>query len=385
MTAMKTKSLFLSWATSLLNSVRGLSEWWLQEALNLLPKKFVERYLHQDHKVLTLAIDDDVVLLRLLGSGRNLVETRRVNIADYSHHIIGQFLGSQGLQRKDVDVGLELPLESIFCRKLSLPSEASSSINEIVTQTLLKKTPFKLQDIYCDHVAVKETAGDKITVWQWIARRKFVHDALLPLQIGPDTVDYIFAYSNAAGDGPPPVIKLRPRPQTPKSLIQQSICALGGCAVLLALVAGGLNYRRQQTVIDNLESQISATKIKAEQVRALVNQLEKKQNVLVHLRLYKSGAPGLIDLWNETTRILPSHTWVTEFRLSEAKDKQEQQVAIAGFSAAAPSLVGVVDSSPLFLDAVLTAPVSLDSVEGRERFALQAKVRQSDSIKQVLR
>lgn len=138
-------------------------------------------------------------------------------------------------------------------------------------------------------------------------------------------------------------------------------------------------------MIDNLEGQIFATKQKAEQVRVLVNQLEKKQSVLVYLRLYKSGTPGLIDLWNETTRILPPHTWVTEFRLSEAKDKQEQQVSIAGFSAAAPSLVGVVDGSALFADAVLTAPVSLDPVEGRERFALQAKVKKIESINKVLR
>jgi general secretion pathway protein L len=374
-----------SWTAGLPGLARYLSELWLQEALDLLPKRFVERYLRQDQKVLTLAVDNDVVSLGLLGSGRHLVETKCVNIPDYSPHIIGQFLSSQGLQRKDVALGLQLPLESVFCRKLILPSEASGSVNEIVTQTLLKKTPFKLQDIYCDHVVVKEAAGDKIAVWQWIVRRKLVRDALLPLQIGPESVDYIFADNDVANNERPPVIKLRPAPQTRKSLIQQSIYVLSGCAVLLSLVAGGLNYWRQQTVIDDLESQISATKRKAEQVRALVNQLEKKQSVLVQLRLYKSNTPGLIDLWDETTRILPSHTWVTEFRLSEAKDKQEQQVAIAGFSAAAPSLVGVVDSSPLFSDAVLTAPVSLDPIEGRERFALQAKVRQSDPIKQVPR
>jgi len=39
-------------------------------ALNLFPKKFVEQHFHQDHKVLTLAVDKEVVSLDLLGSGR---------------------------------------------------------------------------------------------------------------------------------------------------------------------------------------------------------------------------------------------------------------------------------------------------------------------------
>jgi general secretion pathway protein L len=131
--------------------------------------------------------------------------------------------------------------------------------------------------------------------------------------------------------------------------------------------------------------QIAITSAKAQQVRALVGQLQEKKNTLLRLRLQRSETPGLIDLWEEVTRVLPSHSWLTEFRLVETADKHEEQVAILGFSNAAPGLVGIIDGSPLFFDAALTAPIAFDATEGRERFALQAKVKMPDTFKEAAR
>jgi general secretion pathway protein L len=76
---------------------------------------------------------------------------------------------------------------------------------------------------------------------------------------------------------------------------------------------------------------------------------------------------------------------LTEFRLAETSGKREQQVAMVGFSGAAPSLVGIFDGSRLLFDAALTSPVAFDAVEGRERFALQAKVRRPAVLKEAAR
>lgn len=145
-------------------------------------------------------------------------------------------------------------------------------------------------------------------------------------------------------------------------------------AVVLGLVAGGQRYWRQNIIVDDLQTQVANVRAKAQRVRELVDKLKEKQDALAHLRLRRSNAPGLIDLWAEATRILPSQTWITELRLTETQDRREQQAVFIGFSAAAPSLVGVIDGSPLFSDAALTAPVSLDPIEKVERFTLQAKV-----------
>jgi len=70
--------------------------------------------------------------------------------------------------------------------------------------------------------------------------------------------------------------------------------------------------------------------------------------------------------------VLPSHTWLSELRLSETPDGRH--VVMIGFSAAAASLVGLIDQSALFGEAGLAGPVTLDQAEGKERFVIQANV-----------
>jgi general secretion pathway protein L len=159
--------------------------------------------------------------------------------------------------------------------------------------------------------------------------------------------------------------------------------AYGG--VFLALAAGILKYWNQQVTLDLLEVQIAATAKKAQEVRSLVNQLQETKTALLRLRIRKSEGPGLLEIWEETTRILPPHSWLTDFRLSEVPDGRGALINLTGLSNAAPSLVGVFDRSPTFFDAVLTAPVSIDPAEGRERFALQAKVKFPQLVKEASR
>ena len=47
---------------------------------------------------------------------------------------------------------------------------------------------------------------------------------------------------------------------------------------------------------------------------------------------------------------------------------------MTGFSAAAASLVGLIDRSPLVGESSLAGPVTVDQAEARERFVIQASV-----------
>lgn len=349
--------------------------WWLNEFVNLIPEKVAQSLVHRARHVLILKTDDDIVTLDLKSCSRNLLESERVKLTNYSLTTIDHFLQARGLDRSEVDIAIGLPSEKLFCRKLTLPLDASNAIDDIVTQSLLKKTPFKLEDVYFDHVAIKANGEKKIAIWQWITQRKFVHDSLLQLKIDPESISLIVGPDNSVNRGePPPIIKLRPSAQARKSRVQRSMFAMACTAVVLGLVAGGQRYWRQNIIVDDLQTQVANVRAKAQRVRELVDKLKEKQDALAHLRLRRSNAPGLIDLWAEATRILPSQTWITELRLTETQDRREQQAVFIGFSAAAPSLVGVIDGSPLFSDAALTAPVSLDPIEKVERFTLQAKV-----------
>ena len=125
-------------------------------------------------------------------------------------------------------------------------------------------------------------------------------------------------------------------------------------------------------------------RVKAQRVRAMLDKLEAERAGVMRLRSQKN-APGVLDAWEEVTRVLPSHSWLTELRLTDLPGAQEQQLVITGVSPAAASLVGLIDRSALFREAALTAPISIDPTEGKERFAIQAKLRTLDPLKTAAR
>jgi len=363
--------------------LRGLEQLWLREFLALFPSTVAQWLVGRGRSSVVLGAEQDAIALRLLGDGRQPLACERVARADYAAAAIDRFLQAHKLERKEVAVGVRLPASQVFCRTLTLPVEAMRSLDRIVEQDLIGKTPFRRQDIYCDHTAAR-TSADKILVRQWVARRDIVEDAVAAVGLDLDAVAFVDTEAAPDATAAAPRIALRPERADRSRWVATTAAALAGSALVLALVAGGLTYWRQELALDGLNVQVSAVRAKAQQVRSAIDKLEQKQAVLLRLRAHKADQPGLLDAWEEATRILPSHSWLTELRLSETSDKQ-QQISMTGFSAAAPGLVGIIDQSPFFTDASLTAPIALDPAEQRERFALQAKLKRPEPIRRASR
>jgi len=353
-------------------AVRWLRNWWLKEFLNLLPERAAEWLSDQGKARLLLIPNEGKVILSLRSSSDVLISSDSIDRNAVSQSAIDQFLRAHQVDPKDTDVGLALPTDRIFSRQLRLPSEVIGAIDTIIKQDLTKKTPFKQHDIYSDYVALPDSG--KILVHQWIVQRQYVEEALLELKIDLEKLSFVTSDA-AKTNEPAPFINLSRKANAPNLWLRKLTLALSCSAVLLAIVAGGLKYWTQQREMDSLGAEIAVKNKKAQQVRLLIDQLQSKKSALLQLRLQRREMPGLSDLWEEVTRILPTHTWLTELRLSETANKREAQVTLSGFSGAAPSLVGIVDDSSLFFDAALTSPIAFDPGEGRERFSLQARVR----------
>jgi general secretion pathway protein L len=366
--------------SDLLDRVR---QWWMREFLALFPERTAKWLAGRDKKSLVLVAERDTISFQLLDDLRQPVASQSISRAQYSFALVDKFLQTHGLER-NLAIGVRLPREKFFCRKLILPAEASRPLDDIVVHDLIAKTPFRPDDIHCDYVAARAVGGDKIIVLQWVVRRDFIKDAVASLSVDPARLAFI----DAACDhhcGPSPVISMRRDDGRGRPWPRKAAAALACCAMALAVFILWLRYSQQQSKLDDLKAQVAAVKLKAASVRTAIEKLEQKQAILLRLRLQKTGQPGLLDTWDEATRILPAHSWLTELRLSEPQDKQEQQVTMTGFSAAGSSLVALVDRSPLFFDVSLAAPIALDSVEQRERFALQAKLKRHDPIKAAAR
>jgi general secretion pathway protein L len=362
---------------------RRCGRWWLREFLALFPERVAEWLIGRGRRVLALSTEHDAMELHLRTEGGRVLASTCIDAGDYSPTTIDRFLQSHDIDRANVSIGLCLPAERFFRRTLVLPVEVIPSLEKVIVADLIAKTPFRLQDIHHGHVATRDQGSGKIVVSQWVIRREFVADALA--RFGSDVDDFSFIEGVADAGASSPTMMLRPDHGHGTSWLPKAVSALAVCAALLALTASGLEYWHQQSMLDHLEAKVAAARSKAQQVRAAIGRLEQKQAVTLRLRSRKTEQPALIDVWEEATRLLPSHSWLTEMRLSQTMEGQDQQVSMTGLSAAASTLVGLIDQSPLFADATLTAPVTLDPVEGRERFALQARLAAHREIKKASR
>jgi general secretion pathway protein L len=127
---------------------------------------------------------------------------------------------------------------------------------------------------------------------------------------------------------------------------------------------------------------VAAATAKARSVQGVIDKLQQEQARVLRLRARREE-PALLEIWEEATRILPAHTWLSELRLAETAEGR--QVVMTGFSAAAASLVALLDASAVFTEASLVGPIAVDPAEGKERFIIQAKLKPPASSKTALR
>jgi general secretion pathway protein L len=351
-----------------------LGQWWLTEFLGLFPDRVSEWLTDRGFKKLTVLVAPDRVVLQLVSDRRRPLASSRIARHVYSPASIDDFLKNQNLHRGGVIIGIKIPRDQIFSRQLMLPLEAAGSMDGIVAQDLAAKTPFRLADIYHDH---QFRRGDgKVEVWQWVVRREFVERAARAAGLNLTDLAFIESEDRSTGSAPAPMVMLRQDRREGQTWVHKTLYALALGTVFLATVGCAHKYWRQQKALDTLSAELTTARGHAQQVRAAMDKLDQKQSAIVRLRLQKRDAPGLLDVWEEVSKILPANSWLTELRLAEIAQKQDQLIVMTGLSTAAAELVALVDKSPLFADAALTAPIALDSTEQRERFTLQAKLQQ---------
>jgi general secretion pathway protein L len=368
------------WSRVAVDLARRAGRCWLREFLALFPASVADWLIDRGGKRLVLAADEGGIDFELSTERGRVLTTARVATAEYSPDLVEAFLRAQGLTRSEVSLGLRLPAEHIFARKLLLPRETERTLGPVLANDLVAKTPLRLDGIYHDHALSR--AGDKLHVWHWVVKRTFIADAVEALGLKADEVAFVEA-TTSAGE-PCPRIRLRQTAGDDGRWVRRSLIALAVSACLLALVAVNLKYRAQQQILDDLASELRTTRAKAQRVRAALDQLQTDRAAVLKLRALKQSS-NLLDIWEEITRVLPSHSWLTEMRLSEMSPGGEAQVGISGFSPAAASLVGVIDRSGLFRDAALTAPVAIDPTEGKERFTIQARLKPGDRLRTAAR
>ena len=350
-----------------------LGRWWMRELLSLLPEEWAHWLMGPGEFRVMLRPDDSFVEIRLeTGQGASL-DSRQVPWTEYSPRLIDDFLGPRHIRRQDAALAIVLRVDQFFERKFILPVQAARSLDQIVARDLTQKTPFKLENIYYDYTVVEDHG--KLTVGQRLTKREIVHAAATLLELDVSDVKFVVTDSVQYAPHGRTTIALRRGHARHDSWVRRAAAALTASCLMLALIGGGLRYWRQESDFDELRLQLATASRLAREVRDTFAKLEHRHTAIIHVLTEKQYGPSVLGIWEETTRLLPADSWLTELSISAGLASQGQRISMTGLSSAAAKLVGTFDRSDLFQDASLSSGIAVDPVEHRERFTLQAAIR----------
>ncbi|WP_157785220.1 PilN domain-containing protein [Bradyrhizobium yuanmingense] len=314
----------------------------------------------------------------MTGDGSEQETTER--FSSYSAETLDRFLLGKGLARKDVDLVVVVPTDRFFGRTLRLPEQTLSNLDLIIAKDLARKTTFKPDDIRDSYEVERGPDAGKITVHHWIIRRSFITQSLAEFQLRQEDVARIEGSGPASH--PRLVLNAVAAGRSPWYWTVVRALALG--AVVLASAAFGLAVWRKQATLTELADRIDSSRARAQSVRTQMDDLDKRQSAVMRVRGGKVSKPNLSEVWDKVTATLPTQSWLTELQLTQAGTGADgQTLRLTGFSPSAAELVTLFDNAGSFAEAALTAPVSVDPTEKRERFALQMKVGTSPSDKRA--
>jgi general secretion pathway protein L len=230
---------------------------------------------------------------------------------------------------------------------------------KILDQEVLRRTPFQLSDIWHAAIPAADGTSDVLAMCHWIIRKDRAEAAITELGLNAGDIDFLAA-SDANGE-PMPVIPLRAtnHEDPPWARRAVKILAIAGLGVVMfGLVA--LEWSQASV----------ATGIEASLVEARQGVQGGRDGINPAARLFAMKADvGILEIWDELSRVLPDHTFLTEIRIAY------DRVTVSGFSADAARLVRIIDQSLLFSGATLVAAITPDATEHKDRFSISFKVR----------
>jgi general secretion pathway protein L len=270
-----------------------------------------------------------------------------------------------------VPIGIRLPFEACFARRIALPAAARKNFRSILSLDLERATPFRLDDVYTSHYIEETTAeGGKLKVRQLVVKRTTLDPLIAEIESLGLRVSFADCWCE---DG---------RTALPVDFLesnQNMASPFGGqlrlTALLLALLlvlAGSATFlvvRKHDGALDQLQQETARAKGEAQNVRRIVDRAEAVLADVTTLRRTKLESVPVAQILEELARVLPDSAWLTDLRI------EGDTVEVSGLATSAANLLPILERSPHFVDAALAAPLTLDPREDKERFSLRVRVR----------
>lgn len=270
----------------------------------------------------------------------------------------------------DTAARVELAPDLALITSLTLPETAARSLRQIVSHQLEKLVPLDPSSVAFDcRIDGRSEAAKTLTVAVAIVKRCSISDALqIGTQLGVTVQDIVV-----------------PTPDAPELLpfivwtANQSSSSSGrwrwlrrgmvviGCACLL--LAYGLHGSRLQSIKEELQIELAATRRVAEGANAVTEEARRLSGALQLLQARRTEATPL-RIIADLTQSVPSDSWVNQLSL------RGRSVEIMGYSPRAADLIARLEQSQLLANPRFRSAITMASDGRGERFHLSLELRQ---------
>lgn len=347
---------------------RGFADWWRSELLAFLPESLVAWLGGTAGPVIRLSVETNGVRVEKVSATGPVEHSGTIAWSDYSVAALDRYLFQIGLKQSDRVIGVVLPRAAFFRRSFEIPVQASERLHAIAAQELEHRTPFDAESVHLGMVIEPRHRDSKtLTIRQTIVRRELVEATARRLDLPLADIHFVAPATDDNGSSPS-FISLRPQAYREVSFTKRLLQIMTVAAVIIAGLDAALFWWKQERTITAVEAAVAVVREHALVVRGLEQEIVRIQSALRALEKQRDSL-STADVWRETSRLLPDHSWATDWRFRNGV------VSIAGFSAAATELVGLFEKSPLFTQANLDAPITFDAANGREHFSLVVRTR----------
>ena len=356
--------------TAFLPSLQAAWRWWTGELVGLVPRPLRQKLLGSPGR-LVLVIGEAGAATFVLQSGDREEALAQVDLSSEKLGDFRQILAAirSRFPGAAATAVVRMPAEAALRTTMSLPLAAQANLAQVVSFELDRRTPFKSDEIYYAHRLLKrDNAAQRLVIELTVVPRAAIDDIVaLAERLGLD-LDVVEAASpdpsiGASGN----LLPARPQPLTAR-LPNMALAGLAGLALILACTALAIPLYRAHATAGELSLQLAEAKRQADESIRLQKEIEAEIQESGFLGNRKRQAASVSETLDALTRLLPDDTYLTEVEISNG------DVQISGITASASTILGLLDQSQRFSDAVFRSPVIQDQRTSREQFNIGAKI-----------
>ena len=342
---------------ALTEGVRQFTRWWMNELRDCSPQAWRHVLQAQIETRLFIWSDNGTIVCHLMTPSG--LQERRFQAAGLGRVQVDDWLAESRCERDAVQIGVALESDLFFQREFKLPRSELDALKRILAQEVVHRTPFQLADIW-HGVTPDGTSNDGVAGFRhWIIPKDRAEAELARLGLQASEVDFIAVKPKVGA--PIAVVPLRESRRDDPPWVRRTTRGLA-VALLVATMTGLLAFEWWQS------SRAAALEDELYEAKQGVQLGQQGAGSPVRLLSLKA-VPGNLAAWDELSRVLPDHTFLTEVRVAAGT------LTLSGLSSDAARLVRILDDSRLFTGATLMGPITPDATERRDRFRISLKLR----------